>query len=95
VWLRDVDRLHGLLATYGEDTLRAAFARGLAEHAIGAEYIAHYLAATVTTPAAIGGDSTGRTVGRSSLLGHPGASFSRSEQLALDLPSSRADGGRS
>lgn len=103
VWLRDVDRLHGLLATYGEDTLRAAFTRGLAEHAIGAEYIAHYLAATVPTPAAIGGDSTGRPSSRSSRLEHPGRSMSRSEQLALDLPlttaptarSSRTDGGRS
>ena len=45
IWLRDVDRLHALLATYGDDAMRAAFARGLAEQAIGAEYIAHYLAA--------------------------------------------------
>ncbi len=35
--------------------VRAAFARGLAEQAIGAEYIAHYLAAAVTTPPPIGG----------------------------------------
>ena len=95
VWLRDVDRLHGLLATYGEDPLRAAFARGLAEHTIGAEYIAHFLAATVATPPAIEGDSPGRSAGRSSLLGHPGRSFSRSEQLALDWPASPADRGRS
>ena len=50
IWIRDVDRLHELLATYGDDAVRAAFARGLAEQAIGAEYIAYYLAATVTTP---------------------------------------------
>ena len=50
IWLRDVDRLHALLATYGDDAVRAAFTRGLAEQAIGAEYIAHYLAAIVTTP---------------------------------------------
>jgi transposase len=48
VWVRDVDRLHELLQTHGDDALRAAFVRGLAERAIGAEYIAHYLA----TPAA-------------------------------------------
>jgi transposase len=60
IWLRDVDRLHTLLATYGDEAMRAAFTRGLAEQAIGAEYIAHYLAAAVTTPGAIEGDSTGR-----------------------------------
>jgi transposase len=47
VWVRDVDRLHELLQRHGDGALRAAFARGLAERAIGAEYIAHYL----TTPA--------------------------------------------
>lgn len=50
IWIRDVDRLHGLLATYGEDALRAAFTRGLKEQAIGAEYITHYLAPAVTLP---------------------------------------------
>jgi transposase len=43
VWVRDVDRLHELLQKHGDGALRAAFARGLAERAIGAEYIAHYL----------------------------------------------------
>lgn len=43
VWIRDVDRLHALLEQHGETALRAAFERGLEEHAIGAEYIAHYL----------------------------------------------------
>lgn len=98
IWIRDVDRLHGLLATYGEDALRAGFTRGLAEQAIGAEYIAHYLAAAVTTPARIAGDSTSRPIDRSSFLGHPGASISGAEQLPLDLPSANADtaprGGR-
>jgi transposase len=42
-WIHDIERLHALLQTHGEAALRAAFARGLAEHAIGAEYIAHYL----------------------------------------------------
>src|SRR5205807_1428444 len=51
VWLRDIDRLHALLATYGDAAMRAAFARGVREHAIGAEYIAHFLADGVTTPA--------------------------------------------
>lgn len=44
VWIRDVDRLHDLLQKHGETALRAAFERGLHEQAIGAEYIAHYLA---------------------------------------------------
>lgn len=48
VWIRDVDRLHELLQQHGKDVLRGAFERGLAEHAVGAEYIAHYLA---TSPA--------------------------------------------
>ena len=43
VWIRDVARLHDLLERHGDDALRAAFERGLAEQAIGAEYIAHYL----------------------------------------------------
>src|SRR5436190_12545332 len=69
IWVRDVERLHGLLATYGEDAMRLAFARGLAEQAIGAEYIAHYLADTVATPAPIEGDRTGRPDRRSSFIG--------------------------
>jgi transposase len=91
VWLRDIDRLHTLLATYGDDAMRAAFARGVREHAIGAEYIAHFLADTVTTPAPIEGDSTGHPVDRSSLLSHPGGSISRNEQLTFDLPSANAN----
>jgi len=51
VWIRDVDRLHALLEEYGETELRAAFERGLEEHAIGAEYIAHYLKTSQTMPA--------------------------------------------
>jgi transposase len=43
VWIHDVSRLHHLLEQYGDDALRRAFERGLAEHAIGAEYVAHYL----------------------------------------------------
>src|SRR5712692_1436103 len=88
IWIRDVDRLHELLATYGDAAVRAAFARGLAEQAIGAEYIAHYLAATVTIPAPLEGDSTGQPPPRSPLLGHPGESISRDERLPFD-------GGRS
>jgi transposase len=42
-WIAEVERLHALLQTHGEAALRAAFERGLAEQAIGAEYIAHYL----------------------------------------------------
>ena len=43
IWIQDVERLHALLQTHGDAALRRAFERGLAEQAIGAEYIAHYL----------------------------------------------------
>ena len=46
LWIHDVERLHALLQTHGEAALRRAFERGLAEQAIGAEYIAHYLGDT-------------------------------------------------
>ncbi len=98
IWLRDIDRLHTLLATYGEAAMRVAFAQGLAEQATGAEYIGHFLASAVTTPAPIEGDSTGRSAVRSSLLGHPDESIVRDEQLSVDLPSANANqaprGGR-
>ena len=52
VWVRDVARLHDLLERHGDQALRTAFERGLAEHAIGAEYIAHFLSVSVqSTPA--------------------------------------------
>jgi transposase len=91
IWLRDVDRLHTLLATYGEAALRDAFLRGLAEAAIGAEYIAHVLAEAVTTPAPIGGDVTGQADRRSPRLAPPGGSGSPdgTAQWPCD-----ADGGR-
>jgi transposase len=91
VWLRDIDRLHALLATYGDEAMRAALARGVAEHAIGAEYIAHFLADVVTTPGPIPGDSPGQPDARSSLMGHPGRSSLGDAQLALDLPSANAN----
>jgi transposase len=43
IWIHDVERLHALLQTHGDAALRRAFERGLAEQAIGAEYIAHFL----------------------------------------------------
>lgn len=46
-WIHEVERLHTLLQTHGDAALRAAFERGLAEQAIGAEYIAHYLGTTM------------------------------------------------
>jgi len=49
VWLRDVDHLHELLQAHGDSALRAAFAWGLTERAIGAEYIAHYLSTPAST----------------------------------------------
>jgi hypothetical protein len=90
VWLRDIDRLHTLLAAYGDDAMRGALARGVAEQAIGAEYIAHFLAETVITPTPIQGDSTGQPDARSSPMGHPGRSSLGDEPLALDLPSANA-----
>jgi transposase len=90
LWLRDVDRLHALLDRYGEAPMRAAFARGLAEQAMGAEYIAHYLERPESSAHPGEGDSPGRPGPRSSLLGHPGGSLSRGGQRPLDL---RPDGG--
>jgi hypothetical protein len=46
LWIRDVDRLHDLLDRHGDDALRAAFARGLADGLFGHEYITHELATT-------------------------------------------------
>jgi transposase len=46
-WIPEVERLHDLLQTHGDAALRTAFERGLAEQAIGAEYIAHYLGTTI------------------------------------------------
>ena len=46
-WIHEVEQLHALLQTHGDAALRTAFERGLAEHAIGAEYIAHYLGTRV------------------------------------------------
>src|SRR5262249_32114656 len=84
------DRLHTLLATYGDDAMRAAFARGVAEHAIGAEYIAHFLADAVTSPRPIEGESTGQPDARSPLISDPGRPSLRGEQLSFDLPSATA-----
>ena len=90
VWLRDIDRLHTLLATYGDDAMRAALARGVAEQAIGAEYVAHFLADAVTTPTPIEGDTPGQPDPRSPSREHPGQSSWSSEQRSLDLPSATA-----
>jgi hypothetical protein len=46
-WIHEVERLHELLQTHGDAALRTAFERGVAEQAIGAEYIAHYLGTTM------------------------------------------------
>jgi transposase len=46
-WIPEVERLHALLQTHGDEALRTAFERGLAEQAIGAEYIAHYLGTAI------------------------------------------------
>src|SRR5262249_39010012 len=46
-WIPEVERLHTLLQTHGDVALRAAFARGVADQAIGVEYIAHCLGTTV------------------------------------------------
>ena len=98
IWLRDVDRLHTLLATYGDEAMRAAFTRGLAEQAIGAEYIAHYLAEAITTPRLIEGDSPGRSDVRSPLLPPLVRSSLDSDRLAVSPSAAPADaaarGGR-
>jgi transposase len=91
IWLRDIDRLHTLLATYGDDAMRGALARGVAEHAIGAEYIAHFLAEAVTTPRPIGGDSPGRPDPRSSFVEPPGQSSFGSATLPFGPPAANAD----
>jgi hypothetical protein len=92
LWLRDVDRLHTLLATYGDEAMRAAFTRGLAAQAIGAEYIAHDLAATVTTPTLIEGEGTSHPSSRSSMREHRDRPSWRWPSPALPFD---ADGGRS
>lgn len=43
IWIRDVERLHELLLTHGDEAVRAALGRGLEAQAYGAEYIAHFL----------------------------------------------------
>lgn len=91
LWLHDVDYLHRLLATYGEVALRQALAQGLAEHAIGAEYVAHYLATALTTPVPISGDKADRPLTQESFLGPPGGLISRAGQLPLSLPSAPAE----
>jgi transposase len=91
IWIRDVDRLHGLLATYGDAALRAAFEWGLAEQAIGAEYIAHFLADAVTTPTPIEGDRTGQPNDRSSVLMDSGHLSLGGEPPLFDLPSAIAN----
>jgi hypothetical protein len=97
-WLHDVDRLHGLLVTCGEAALRDALARGLAEHAIGAEYITRVLAEQVTMPAAIGGDKPGRPEVRSSAREPLVLSSLAADRLPFDPPAAAAkralSGGR-
>ncbi len=43
LWLRDVERLHELLAIHGGESLRSAFTQGLTAQLFGAEYVAHAL----------------------------------------------------
>jgi len=90
VWLRDIDRLHTLLATYGDDAMRAALARGVKEHAIGAEYIAHFLADAVTTPPPTDGGLTARPDALSTGPVHLGTLSVQGNHLAIDLPSATA-----
>jgi hypothetical protein len=52
LWLRDVERLHELLARHGGESLRVAFAQGLSEQLFGAEYVAHALHSQRQPPAA-------------------------------------------
>jgi transposase len=87
VWLHDIDRLHGWLATYGDDALRRAFAWALQENAVGAEYIAQYLSEMVatgtrTTETSAPGVDRSSIGERRSSVGGP--------QLVLDLPAASA-----
>jgi len=50
VWIRDVERLHALLEKHGDQRLRIALERALAEQTIGAEYVAHYLSTANLLP---------------------------------------------
>jgi transposase len=43
LWVRDVERLHELLAQHGSEPLRVAFAQGINAQLFGAEYVAHAL----------------------------------------------------
>jgi hypothetical protein len=42
-WVSEVDRLHDLLQSHGQQPLRAAFDRALAAETFGVAYIEHYL----------------------------------------------------
>ena len=48
--MHDVEQLHALLQTHGATATRCAFERGLHARVFGAEYIAHYLTTTESTP---------------------------------------------
>jgi transposase len=101
-WIPEVERLHTLLQTHGDAALRTAFARGVAEQAIGAEYIAHYLGTTVPSlpfedrPSTLSAGPLPRG-GRVQAAG--GARRAGAEQRAWTRPSTAASprrvGGRS
>lgn len=46
IWTVDVDSLHELLQTHGNERFRAALRCALADHRYGAEYVRHYLSET-------------------------------------------------
>lgn len=103
VWLRDIDRLHDLLQSYGEQAMRGAFARGLAEQTLGAEYIAHYLDGGTALPLPLPFEpSAAAAMGAprgSRVQAAAGARRGGAGRRAWTRPSSgrhsRADGGRS
>jgi transposase len=47
IWTVDVDGLHELLQTHGDEALRVALRRALADRCYGAEYVQHYLTEAV------------------------------------------------
>jgi hypothetical protein len=49
-WIRDVERLHSLLQSWGPQAMHTAFATALRQQTIGAEYVAHFLSAGLATP---------------------------------------------
>lgn len=103
-WVPEVERLHQLLEHHGDQRVRTAFERGVAEQAIGAEYIAHYIAAEIAPGLPLDSDSRPPTIPADSLprggrvQGAAGARRGGAERSPWTRPSTAASlprvGGR-